>query len=138
MIKTPGKHVTRRKILPQDARKPSEPIKLTLHTLPPAINDTYKTGNGRFYKDKEAETAQFQIWAEAKSQYSGKPLTNPVALDILFYFKDKRRDIDSGIKALLDCLSGVCYEDDRQIEQLYVRKNYSKKDPRCEVTIYEL
>jgi Holliday junction resolvase RusA-like endonuclease len=32
------------------------------------------------------------------------------------------RDIDSGLKVLLDALSGYCYEDDKQIADLHVSK----------------
>ena len=48
---------------------------------------------------------------------------------IEIHFKDKRkRDIDNYVKTIFDCLSGVCYIDDRQITDLRVKKYQGEKD----------
>lgn len=44
-------------------------------------------------------------------------------------------DIDGPLKALLDALAGVAYENDKSVRQLWVRLLDDKLDPRVEVTI---
>ena len=113
-------------------------VKLTLKTLPPALNRTYKVSGGRFYKDSEAEATQEAIAWEAKSQYRGKPLKGQICLTVTFYYPNMRKDASAGIKSLEDALQGVCYVNDRQIEQLHVYKCVSKQNPRVEILCEEL
>lgn len=113
-------------------------MKLTLKTLPPALNRTYKVSGGRFYKDSEAAATQGAIVWEAKSQYRGQPLKGQICLTVTFYYPNMRKDIDAGINSLLDAFSGVLYEDDKQVEQLHVYKCVSKENPRCELVIEEI
>lgn len=47
-----------------------------------------------------------------------------------------KSDVDNIAKIILDGLSKVAYEDDKQVVDLMVQKYYSE-DPRVEVTIYE-
>lgn len=59
-----------------------------------------------------------------------------VALNVMFYFKDERkRDIDSHLKCLLDSMTGIIYRDDSQITELHVFKEVDKKNPRTVVQI---
>lgn len=113
-------------------------IKLILKTMPPAVNQSYKSGKGRFYKAEASKSAQDAIRWETKAQYRGKPLTGPVGVEIDLYEPSKRRDIDSGIKSLLDCLTGIVYGDDRQVEELIVHKHTDKEKPRVEITVLSL
>jgi len=39
-----------------------------------------------------------------------------------------KADVDNLAKAVLDALNGIAYEDDRQIQSLFVRKQYSKSN----------
>jgi len=52
------------------------------------------------------------------------------------YFGDmRRRDIDNTLKALLDGMNGVVFEDDSQVYRLYIQKGYDKSLPRTEVEL---
>jgi len=96
----------------------------------------YRCFNGRYLKSKKGrETAEALQW-EIKSQWEGKPIKTRVAMNVLLYFGDKRkRDIDAYLKVLLDSMQGIVYEDDEQIVELHVFKEYSKENPRVEIGI---
>lgn len=112
-------------------------MKIILKTMPPALNATYKSGRGgKFYKSKDSKTAQDAIRWEIRSQYRGKLIEHNVAVEIVFYWKDKRRDIDSGLKSLLDALTGIVWKDDRQVIDLHVWKEVDKENPRVELDIF--
>lgn len=49
----------------------------------------------------------------------------------------KKVDCDNLAKVVLDALNGVAYDDDRQVCELAVRKEYSE-DPRVEVELEEV
>lgn len=113
-----------------------KPIHLEL-PIPPSVNRTYKTGNGRFYKSPAAKAwhdeAQWLIVSQA-----GKPLIREaVKVDTVFHF-NRDRDIDNGLKALHDALIGVVIEDDRQIYQASQSKRTGVADPKVVVTIVPL
>lgn len=89
---------------------------------------TYMTREGKDYK----EMCQWEI----KSQYKGKPQTEPISVIIEFYFKDKlRRDLDNFLKIILDSCTGMLWKDDSQIIELILRKFIDKKNPRVELFI---
>lgn len=53
-----------------------------------------------------------------------------------FYFGTKRRqDIDNFNKLVLDACSSLVWTDGSQIEELILRKDYDKKNPRVEISI---
>jgi len=81
------------------------------------------------------EDYQWQI----KTQYNGILLTGSLKLSLELYFGDKRvRDIDNYNKLILDALSGLVFEDDKQIQELNIKKFYDKENPRCKIEIYEV
>lgn len=58
---------------------------------------------------------------EAKAQWKEKPLSGPVAADITLYFDTRRSaDWDNFHKLSCDALSGIVYEDDKQIKRAVV------------------
>lgn len=73
---------------------------------------------------------------EAKSQWRGKPKVGDLALNVVLFFGDKKiRDLDNYNKILLDALTGIAWEDDSQISELHILREYDKKNPRIEVYI---
>ena len=47
-------------------------------------------------------------------------------------------DLDNIVKAILDGLNGIAYEDDRQVVEIEAVKRYTDKEPYTYVEIYEL
>jgi crossover junction endodeoxyribonuclease RusA len=90
---------------------------------------------GRRFLSKDGKAVKTAIAWEITSQWRIAPIKGPVALNIMFYFSNKRMDIDNALKGLLDCMTGLVYEDDSQIEELHVFKMVDKKRPRVEIQV---
>lgn len=112
--------------------------KIILKTLPVALNATYKRGRDSFYKSTEAKDAQDAMAWEAKAQWKGRPLKGAVSLEIDLYYPDKRKDWDGGLKAISDALEGICYANDRQVEEAVIHKYCDPQSPRIEIVILSL
>lgn len=103
--------------------------------LPPAINRTYKTGKGVFYKAVEAKD-----WERLADQMLSYKKINPVSDECIvhldYYFKTKGRDVDSSIKIVLDTLQrNRVLSNDRIVKRVIATKYKDKFDPRVEVEI---
>lgn len=91
------------------------------------------------YMSAEGKNLKEAYQWEAKSQWKKKPLTCPIGLYVDIYFGDKRKhDIDNFSKLANDSLTGIVYEDDEQIQEMMITKNYDKKSPRIEIQVAEL
>lgn len=67
---------------------------------------------------------------EAKRQWREKPLAGEIVLSVTFYFATKRRrDLDNQSKIIFDALSGIDYDDDSQIAELRLRREYDRARP---------
>ena len=76
---------------------------------------------------------------QIKSQYHNSPIENPLKLKVELFFGTRRvHDIDNFNKLLLDACTGLIWVDDRQIQEMTLRKNYDKKNPRIELEIDSL
>ena len=76
---------------------------------------------------------------QAKSQWREEPTKEPIQVIIRLYFGTKRKqDIDNYNKILLDSLTGIVWEDDSQIQEMVIAKDYDKKNPRIEIEINPL
>src|SRR3990167_2048840 len=111
-------------------------MKKIILSLPPSVNQQFGGGGGRFYKSEKAkdwfDAAGFDVlvqWGERNGELKGK-----VRLFIYWFFK-RERDIDSGLKPLLDVLTGIVYQDDKQVTEVNMRKYSDKEDPRVEIVI---
>jgi len=105
-------------------------IKIT--TEPISVNKMYR---GRRFLTNDGKAIKTAVAWEIRSQWLTAPITTPVALNVRFYFKNSRMDIDNALKALLDCMTGLVYEDDSQIGELHVFKMVDKENPRIEIQI---
>ena len=114
-------------------------MKITLEGVPRSTNHIYKFFRSRMYVSAAGKALKRSYQLQAKLQFGNIPLiTNPIALEIILYFGDKRRrDIDNYNKILLDSMSGIVYKDDAQIQKLTIIKQYDKKRPRIEIVIHE-
>jgi Holliday junction resolvase RusA-like endonuclease len=75
-------------------------IKIT--TEPISVNKMYR---GRRFLTNEGKAIKTAIAWEIRSQVNFAPIMAPVALNVLFYFKNGRMDIDNALKALLDWMT---------------------------------
>lgn len=112
-------------------------MKIRVETKPLSINTAYPTNRqgcrfltheGKLYKNEIA-------WA-AKLAYP-EPLQGQLRAEYTFGFADKRRrDVDDYIKLAQDSLTGICFDDDRQIIQLCAKK-VNSPTYFVEIAIYE-
>ena len=118
-------------------------IHLILKGEPKSTQRIYMmTCRGRFatmYMSKFGKDRKEDYKQQIRSQYKGKPLKGNIKLTLIIFFGTKRKsDWDNFNKLVCDSLSGLVYEDDSQIIDGRVIKNYDKVNPRIEVEIQEL
>ncbi len=108
---------------------------------PPSINRLYATGNGRFYKNKIGHD-YFRLVDQLVRITRFKPFVpgDCINFELYLYPNDNRkRDIDAGLKTLLDALQAAkVYPNDSQIKKLYVQmmpKLAKEFDPYCRVVL---
>jgi len=116
-------------------------MKITLSGNPLSTQHIYRSAcRGSFptrYMIKEGKDLKEQYQSEARNQYKGKVMSTDCDMEIILFFKDKRRrDVDNYNKLVLDSLEGIVYEDDKQIQKLTVEKKLSVENPRIEVEIW--
>lgn len=100
------------------------------------INQKYGIMNGRNLLTKKYRNTKEALSLETRSQWQNEPLSEPLALNVLLYFGDRRRrDIDAYLKILLDSMEGIVYEDDVQVTELHVYKEIDVDDPRVVVQV---
>jgi len=94
-------------------------IVMELDIRPLAMPRPRFTRNGHTYMPKiwtKYKDSVGFLALQAMSKARAKILKGELGVEIDFYFKRKPRgDIDNYIKALLDSLTGITYEDDKQI-----------------------
>ena len=104
--------------------------------VPPPLNSvyrsTYKGGALRTYKSKEAKEYAEEVGWLLKQI---KPEEGQVRLKLNFCF-GRDRDIDSGLKVLLDALSGYIYNNDKQIVEMQVIKQVIPRGGQAKPCVY--
>lgn len=91
---------------------------------------------GRQTSSKAWKDTKDALSWEIRSQWHGEPLSEPVTLNILLYFGDKRkRDIDAYIKILMDSAEGIVYDDDALVTELHVYKDIDLENPRTVIQV---
>lgn len=64
------------------------------------------------------------------------PKTQDVRLYIYWYRARKAGDVDGIIKALMDALEGVLYQNDKQVTELHVHRfDTEKHNPRVDILL---
>ncbi len=108
---------------------------LRFETLPPSTNHLYRRTLRGVSLLENVRQAKDAIGWEASSQFHGEPLTGPLAVTLDLYWPDRRKHDVDNVKALLDALNGIVWEDDGQIVDLHTRKHFDKDDPRAVMTV---
>lgn len=106
---------------------------ISLSTEPISLNLMYR--GRRFLTKRGKDTKEAMEW-EFQSQWKRDIIEGDVTLNVIFYFKNnRRRDIDSHLKAVLDSMSGIVYVDDSQVNELHVFKCIDTENPRVVVQV---
>ena len=102
-------------------------------TEPISVNALY---TGRRFLTSKGRDTKYKIAREVLIQLKGHEIIkDKFALEISFFLKDNKKDIDGLLKGLLDSLNKILWEDDRQIVELRVFKKVDKERPRTELRI---
>lgn len=103
--------------------------------LPPISNNRLIPVRGRLILAKPNRNYHKDI---QKLGMGKKPFQKPVCMEIVFYRKMARGDIDGRLKSLFDSLKGIMYLDDGQIDEMHVFNKKDAANPRVEIICYEL
>lgn len=118
-------------------------IQLTLKGKPISVNTLYATmcrGNfpNRYMTAKgkaQKEDYGYQVLQQVKKT-KWKMTDKPLSVSIELYLPDKRKnDIDNFNKIIFDSLTGIVWNDDSQIQRLFITKEYDKENPRVELSV---
>lgn len=91
--------------------------------LPLSVNAAYRTWQGRILISKKGRDFKKEI-AKALECYNNHKIMGNIKMSIEYFFKDKRcRDIDNYQKVLIDCMKDILFEDDKMIDELYLKKH---------------
>ena len=117
--------------------------KIILIGNPLSTNNIYRSRSmGKFigvYMSKEGKALKEDYQRQIKAQYNGDIALEGLKLTVELYFGDKRvRDIDNYNKLVLDACSGLLFEDDKQIQELNIKKFYDKGNARIELELSTL
>jgi len=118
-------------------------IKITLLGDPRSTQHCYKyRRQGNFisgYMDSKCKSLKVDYKKQIMAQYTSLPFKQHLAVELTLWHGTKRKvDIDNFCKLIFDSLTGLVYEDDSQIMELKITKNYDKENPRAELILREL
>ena len=115
-------------------------MEIILKWVPISSQHAYGQSGKIRYMTKDAKDLKNAYILQARMQYKGIPLNTSLSAYIRLYFVDKRvRDIDNYWKLLLDSLTWVVYEDDKQIKLMTVQIcDPDKTNPRIEIIIDQI
>jgi Holliday junction resolvase RusA-like endonuclease len=134
-------------------------ISFTVFGTPKALKrhrHTFKDGVHRNYDPSADDKKTFLD--QAINYKPDSPLTNPISMDLVFYFPRPKAhygtgknanvlkktapeyytiapDTDNLIKEVSDSLNGIFYKDDSQIFLIVAQKKYTEETPRTTVSI---
>ena len=100
-------------------------------------------GGKRRYNDKRySEYKDVLGYFALQAMHGQPPLTGAIKLSADFY-KPKPKsitsrnwgDVDNFLKAVMDALTGICYDDDRQVVDVHARKFFGT--PKVFITLEE-
>lgn len=91
--------------------------------LPPSTNEIWRKSRNSVMKSEKARAYSGYVAAEWARQGAGwKVEQGPVTVRLEIYGPG-RWDLDNKIKALLDALNGLAWEDDSQVVEIVARKH---------------
>ncbi len=107
--------------------------------IPPSVNDQYVIVQGRRHRSAELRRFRRQVQASVVAQRLAEQLPtslrakrNPSYLAVyadFFFAAQQRRDIDSGLKALLDALCAPLGLNDNRVVDIHLTKRITARQP---------
>ena len=116
---------------------------IQISEVPPSVNAMYRyskfgmyiTKKGREFKDYIEDTLG-RLAIEGKIELFGDAR---LKVQYEFHFKGKRkRDTDNYIKSLQDCLEGIIFDNDEQIDELTAKRTYHNDENLTIIKIEEI
>lgn len=106
---------------------------------PPSTNHLYiRTRTGRV--SLSARAVNYRATARAIAMEAGhnQPIAGTVAIFLDVFRPQRRGDLDNILKALLDSLNGIAWNDDSQIVQITANRYDDPRSPRITIAIIPL
>lgn len=108
--------------------------------LPPSVNSYHRSVTTRAGFSKVLISQEGRAWKKKALQLVAmqrpKAVDGDVAIALVVYFKNRRRDLDNVAKPTLDLLQAAgLFENDRQVTWLLLERRMDKGNPRVEVTV---
>lgn len=103
---------------------------------PPSVNHMYAYGKG-VRLTEEAKRFRYDAGWLAREQ-GARIFYSPLKVRLALYKPRNVGDIDNPIKATLDAMNHILWDDDRQIRELNITIDKDIDDPRVELTLEEL
>ena len=105
---------------------------------PPSANRLWRLGRGRAYKSDAAHT--FALAVRVACLAAGVRTVRyregvAVRVTMHWYRARKVGDLDNRAKATLDALTGLVYDDDKQVSELHIHRIDGQRPGRCVVTV---
>lgn len=98
-------------------------MKLTIYGEPKSTNTLYNLANNTMYMTQKGKKLKKRYEKQLMSKYNKDPLECMLKLDVKLYYRTAyERDVDNGLKILLDSLEGQVIKDDVQIQDIRIRK----------------
>lgn len=104
---------------------------------PPSLNNLYATVRGR--RVLSAEGRNYKEGVKLVLTMAGiQKVSGAIRLTVKVYRPRKAGDLDNTLKVVLDGITGVGWEDDRQVEHIHAYRFEDKVNPRVEVEILDM
>lgn len=91
---------------------------------PPSVNTYWRRAGNRIYLSPAGRKYKKDVALSCDVQCHAAPLLGRLGVHIELASPNKTRDtdLDNRLKAILDALEGVAYENDRQIDHLIIKR----------------
>lgn len=107
--------------------------------VPLSQNAIYKRGRGRrLYMTEEGKKFKETIHALARMRaavFPDFPTDKAVGVKLILRRGDRRGDLDGPIKPILDALQGAVYYNDKQVDELIVRRHLRHPQPGMTIEV---
>jgi Holliday junction resolvase RusA-like endonuclease len=91
--------------------------------LPPSVNACYRTFKGKVVKSAKLKAYEQEVLHYFDEQDDISMMSGKLKLSVQFYMKGKRTiDLDNMLKALIDGLENILFENDRNIIEIHAVK----------------